>query len=414
MKTESMILNTNVITEDGILENQAVVIEGDRIRSIVPMNLIGESDRLDGSAEIYDGEGAYLAPGFIDVHSDNIETIVQPRPKSLFEFEIAVREHEKQLVNQGVTTMYHSISFMGDYGGVWNTHYKNKAARHPQHMERLVELIHNLQYDSHIIRHKYHCRFDIRNVDGLDTLYKFFDNDYIHLLSFMDHTPGQGQYRDLEKYRQERKKEKPELDDKQFDKILEERLSVPMLSFDVLEQIAEKAWSKGIPIATHDDDSIEKIDYVSTKLKAVISEFPVELKVARKAKERKMYVVAGAPNILLGKSHSGNMPAIEGILDGCVDILCSDYFPPALLHAVFKLNHEYRIPLWESLKMVTLNPAKALGIAEDFGSVREGKKADLVMIKILDGRPVITKVFIDGIMVSGLTYRNNKEKNVAK
>ncbi|HUW63489.1 MAG TPA: amidohydrolase family protein [Spirochaetia bacterium] len=89
------------------------------------------------------------------------------------------------------------------------------------------------------------------------------------------------------------------------------------------------------------------------------------------------------------------------------EALCSDYFPPALLHAVFKLNTEYNIPLWDAVKMVTLNPAKALGIENDFGAVTVGRKADLILIKILDSKPAIMKVFIiDGKMVSGLYYRN--------
>jgi alpha-D-ribose 1-methylphosphonate 5-triphosphate diphosphatase len=402
MKYFQCITNTNIVTEDGILEDHAVILENDRIKSIIPMSMLNDTlSNYYCGMQYHDGSGSFVTPGFIDIHSDNLETVIQPRPTSAMNFEMAIMEQEKMLVNEGVTTMYHSLSFLRKEGSAM----REKESRKPHRMKELVKLIQCIQDSNHLIRHRFHCRFDVRNSEGYDTLMDYLEKDYIHLLSFNDHTPGQGQYRDLVKYRENLKNYKPDIPENEIDRLIAERMAVPKISAELLTKTAEIAREKGIPIASHDDDSIEKLEYVCNVLKSSISEFPVELEIARRAKDKGMYTIAGAPNVLLGKSHSGNMSASEAILAGCIDILCSDYYPPALLHAVYKLNREYSIPLWKAINFVTLNPAKALGIDHDFGSVAEGKKADILMIKILDKKPVITKVFIDGKLVSELNYR---------
>lgn len=394
------IIHVNVVMEDRILEDHAVVVEKDRIQAILPMKQF--TDLYAGySHTFHDGSDSFVAPGFIDIHSDNLETVIQPRPTSAMNFELAIMEQEKMLVNQGITTMYHSLSLMRTEAAV----IKGKEARKPDRMNELAKLIQTIHIGNHIIRHRFHCRFDLRNTEGYDTLMDYLDKDYIQLLSFNDHTPGQGQYRDLVQYRQNLKNYHPTIAEEEIDRLISERMAVPKISRERIEKTAELARNKGIPIASHDDDSIEKLEYVQSELKSNISEFPVELSVARKAKEKGMHTIAGAPNVLLGRSHSGNMSASDAILDGCIDILCSDYYPPAMLHAVFKLNQDFSVPLWEAFKLVTINPAKALGIEKDYGSIAEGKKADLLVIKLFNKKPVITRVLIDGILVSELNYR---------
>ncbi|OGO83211.1 MAG: alpha-D-ribose 1-methylphosphonate 5-triphosphate diphosphatase [Clostridiales bacterium GWC2_40_7] len=404
MNNEQYIINVNVIARDCILKDRAIILENDRFIRILPMDQLTKDFSSFDKGRVYDGKGSLVAAGFIDIHSDNIESVIQPRPTSIMNFEMALMESEKQLVNQGITTMYHSLSFLRKEGAAM----RDKEVRKPDKMRMLAEMIRTLHERSHIIRHRFHCRFDIRNSEGYDTLMDYLDKDYINLLSFIDHTPGQGQYRDLIKYRENLRNYKPDLEDNQIDSIIEERMAVPRISSDKIERTAEVARGKGIPIASHDDDSEEKIEYVHSELRADISEFPVELSVARKAREKGMLTVAGAPNVLMGRSHSGNLSAVEAILDGSIDILCSDYYPPAILHALFKLNNDYGMKLWDCINLVTLNPAKALGIDKEFGSVEEGKKADFLMIEILNGMPSITRVYINGELVSELNYRRKK------
>lgn len=389
--------NANVIMYDTILENRAIVIKDGRIECIEKMEELGKIKPEDAVWEIIDCENAFLAPGFIDIHSDNIEVIAQPRPTSLIDFQIALMEQEKHLVNEGITTMYHSLSLVKK-----GSASSGKSVRQPDQMIILADLI--SRKAKGLIRHRFHCRFDIRNLSGHDALMDYIEKDYVHLLSFNDHSPGQGQYRNLEVYRKNQKNYNPDLSENEIEKLLQERMAQPAADTEKVRQIAKLAYSKGIPIASHDDDSEEKIEYVSSALMASISEFPVELGVAKKAKEKGMFTVAGAPNVLMGKSHSGNMSAVEGVMESCIDILCSDYYPSAMLHAVFKLNKDYRLPLWEAFRLTTLNPARALGIDKDFGSVEPGKVADLLIIKLINERPAIVKVLLDGKVVSQLNY----------
>ena len=127
--------------------------------------------------------------------------------------------------------------------------------------------------------------------------------------------------------------------------------------------------------------------------------------VAEYAKKEGMFTIAGAPNILLGGSHAGNLNAADAIKAGCVDILCSDYYPAAMLHSVFILNEKYNMDLCEMFKLITLNPAKAVKMDKLIGSIKEGKKADVLIIEKEKDLPVITSVFVDGKLISKINYR---------
>ena len=119
-----------------------------------------------------------------------------------------------------------------------------------------------------------------------------------------------------------------------------------------------------------------------------------------------MFTIAGAPNVLLGGSHSGNLSAAAAIENDSIDILCSDYYPAALLHSIFKLYEEKVLKLHEMFKLATLNPAKAVNMDNEIGSVKENKKADIIIIEKIDNNfPVITTVFVDGKLISKTNYR---------
>ena len=118
-----------------------------------------------------------------------------------------------------------------------------------------------------------------------------------------------------------------------------------------------------------------------------------------------MLTVGGAPNVLMGGSHSGNISAAEAVQEGILDILCSDYYPAAMLHAVFLLAGKYGVALHNAVNLVSANPARAMGVQAQYGSIAPGKKADLLLIRTLDGYPAITQVYIGGESVLHLNYR---------
>ncbi|MFZ7134212.1 MAG: alpha-D-ribose 1-methylphosphonate 5-triphosphate diphosphatase [Eubacteriales bacterium] len=389
------IINGKIITPQKILEDKTLLIEGDSIKALV------DGDEYD--KEIYqpiiNAQGGYITPGFIDTHSDKIEQIIQPRPTSIMDFELAMKEGEKELVNQGITTMYHSLSLFQD------NFFGSSSLRSQDNVLKLANLIDSVHNRSHLIRHRLHLRIEIDNLSAYEIVKNMIQQNKVHQISFMDHTPGQGQYRNLEIYRETISAYKSaQFVEVGFEGVLEYHQNKEMMSFEQIKTLANLAKEKNIPLASHDDDCCSKLT-LNKELGVNISEFPITLEVAREAREMGFYTVAGAPNILLGGSHSGNMSVAEAICNDFVDVLCSDYYPSALLHSIFIMYHKHGIPLADMVNRVTFNPAKAMMIDDEYGSIETGKKADILVIQILNGYPVISHVLVDGKITSRLQYR---------
>lgn len=394
-----LITNGLIITEETMLEGFDLLIREDRIARIARQ---GEIEPEEGM-EVIDAAGGYISAGFIDIHSDYIERMTAPRPTALMDFGLGLREAEKVLISHGITTMYHSL------GIDKSADEYNQQIRKPENVKKLMDLIDQAHATKHLIRHRIHVRFEIDSIAEIENLKRYIAERKVHLVSFMDHTPGQGQYRNLEVYKKKLKAQN-QLGYKQFtdegiDEFILMRQTKPKLTEAGIREIAQLAAAHQIPIASHDDDSIEKLELLQD-FGAVISEFPITLDIARQAKEKGMYTVAGAPNVLLGGSHNGNLFAAEAIQQHSIDILCSDYYPASLLHAVFYLANHCQMDLVEMFKLVSLNPARAVGIDKETGSIREGKKADLLVIeKIEPDFPVITTVLVDGKLIQKTNYR---------
>ncbi|CRK82201.1 phosphonate metabolism protein PhnM [Neobacillus massiliamazoniensis] len=391
-----LITNGHIVTEAAILEGFDLLIKDDRIEKIA---FRGEMP-IDETLEVIDAAGGYISPGFIDLHSDYIENMAAPRPTSLMNFYLSLREAEKELIAHGITTMYHSLSLYKF------TEYVHKPIREPENVKKFIDLIEQSHTNSHLVRHRFHARFEIDNVNEVDNLKAYIAENKVHLISFMDHTPGQGQYRDLEVYRHTvRGYNDISISDDEIDRIITKHMTKEKLAIDAMRDIAQAAMENNIAIASHDDDTIEKLELVKS-FGAQISEFPITMEIAKKAKEQGMSTLAGAPNVLLGGSHSGNLSAAEAIQEGAIDILCSDYYPAAMLHAIFEMNKTYGQDLAEMFRLVTINPAKAVKLDHEIGSIKEGKKADLLIIeKIQHDFPVITTVMVDGKLIQKTNYR---------
>lgn len=400
---KTLIYNATVVLKDRVLENGAVLIDGKTIATVyekLPASLYCYAD------EKIDAEGNYLIPGFLDLHSDNIERVAQPRPQSLIDFDIAISEQEKQLVCQGITSMYHSLTIMNTAAAKGKADSPKTLLRTPENHKKLVEVIRRHNEGDHLIRHRFHCRFDITNTEGYDLLLSFIKNRDMQLLSFVDHTPGQGQYRDLDFFKNHVMGN--DKSDAEKDAILKKRMSVAKLTPAQMKKAAEMAEKAGIPIASHDDESLEKLDFVMENLHINICEFPLELEVAREAHNRGLKVVVGANNVLMGRSHSNNLSALKAIQYGCADILVSDYFPAAILHAVFKLYDSGLLSLPEAVRLATWNPACAAGVSDSLGALEEGKYADMLLVGRKGKMPVILTAFVDGVKVMDIHYRNKK------
>lgn len=389
MKT--LIKNGNIILPDRVDYGGSVLIGDGRILKI---NTADESE----ADEVIDASGRFVMPGMIDIHSDMIESYIQPRSTALMDFSMGFMEAERVLTMCGITTMFHSISMYKE--GAWDV----KEIRRPSCVKKLVKLVSDYQKGMRLIRHRYHLRYEIDNIECYDEVKQMLEEKTVNLLSFMDHSPGQGQYRDLEIYRKHLEEGINEVSDAEFEEIVRREKEKDSLSFRQLKEMADLARSNGVSVASHDDDSVEKLQ-VNREFGVKISEFPVTLDIAREAVKQGFLTVLGAPNILLGGSHSGNLSAVDAIRAGAASILVSDYYPQALLQAVFRLYRDGELPLWEATALVTKNPAEAVGMDGEIGTIEEGKKADLLIVSDEHAFPAVEKVFVDGSCIFGCNYR---------
>lgn len=384
------IKNGRIVLEDSILEGKVLLVEGDRI--------LGFADEVPAAEKVIDAHGRYITPGFIDIHSDKIEQFILPRPTAKFDFELALKECERELLHLGITTIYHSLSLYKD------ELFGKSPLRTKENVRKIADLIRDIHDRNHLIHHRFHLRVEIDNLEAYDIVKEMIEKRMVDEISFMDHSPGQGQYHDVEMYcRVLEKYQDREISQEEFAEMLEEQRNKEVLSFAQMKELCALAHANGIAVASHDDDSAEKLR-VNREIGVDISEFPIQIETAKEARRMGFYTIVGAPNILLGGSHSGNMSAAEAIREDCADVLCSDYYPPAILHGIFEMEKQ-GIPLPEMIRKATLNPAKAVGLAEDYGSIAPGKKADLLIIDMLDGYPVITHVLVDGRTTSRVEYR---------
>lgn len=379
------IKNGRIVTPTEVIEDKSLIIKDSYIYDICEFK--GKANK------VINAHGRYVMPGFIDIHSDKVEKVINPRPTAVFDFELGLKEVEKELLQQGITTIYHSFSMYKDLA------FGECLLRKKENVQKMAELIADLHNRQHLIHHRCHLRLEIDNLEVYDISKDMLERNLVNEISFMDHTPGQGQYRDLEIYRQS-VSQSPQ----SFDEIMDYHKDKEMLSFEQLKELAEIAHSKNITVASHDDDTVEKLE-LNKELNVDISEFPITIEVAKKAKEKGFYTVLGAPNILLGGSHSGNLSAAEAILNDCADILCSDYYPQAMLHSIFIMHNRHGVSIPEMVNKVSLNPAKATKIDKEYGSLEKGKKADVLIVDEIDGYPVITHVLIDGKTTSRVEYR---------
>lgn len=390
-----VITNGNIILEDEMMENGAVVIDKDIIIDILPAAEAG--NYIKDAKSVIDAGGGYVTPGFIDIHSDYIEGIIAPRPTSMMDFNLGIRESERILSSHGISTMFHSLSiYKKDMFG-------HKPIRSPENVDKLIRAIDQTHNEKRLIRHRLHARFEIDSVEQLPMIKEHIEQDRVHLLSFMDHTPGQGQYRDIEMYLKTMKGYQ-NISDAQIVQVMEQKKNHDTLSFEDMKELSDLATDKGIAVASHDDDSTEKIE-LAKRLGTTISEFPIYMNVAKYAHQEKIHTLAGAPNIMLGGSHSGNLNAREAIEEGCISILCSDYYPASMLHGVFKLHQQCDFPLEDAVRLITINPAKAVNMDDELGSIKVGKKADINVIRMDGDYPIITECIVNGFTVSRYHYR---------
>lgn len=373
-----VIVNGTVVSPDGLLENASVVVKGGRIAAVGTGGLSKEQ-------AVVDATGLLILPGFVDLHSDAVESEIQPRPGGRFPVEMALIELDKRLAACGITTMFHSLSF---------------SATDKNEMRR-AEVARSVVLDIHAlagrltVRNLIHGRYEIIDAECAPLMEALIREGRIHLFSIMDHTPGQGQFVSMDHFKAYYgtvdHMTAEELEDL-AERRLEARRSLDMVHVDHLATLCRKC---GVPMASHDDDSAEKVSWLRD-LGIRFCEFPVNAEAAQSASRLGLHVLMGAPNVLRGESLTGNLSGREAVRRGWCDIIASDYAPASMLHAVFELHRLEVAPLHALVNMVSLNPARAVGLDGRIGAVRAGMSADLVLVDAAEEVPRIRATFVEG------------------
>ncbi len=370
--TETILTNARLVLRDEIILGSIVLRDG-LIAEVQPgVARVAPASDLDGD---------YLMPGVVDLHTDNLERQVQPRMNARWPSRSAMLAHDAQCAAAGVTTVFDALC-LGDLGfdeGRTRTFHDGVADLDALTGTGLLKSEHFL-----------HLRCEMPARDVLELMDTVADHHRVRMVSLMDHTPGVGQYADMERFRALRRREgRSDMEiEIQIGNLLNQR---ELLRGPNRRVLLDRIAALDVAVASHDDrDEAEIEQNYADGIR--ISEFPVTLAAAQAAKRLEMEVIAGAPNIVRGGSHSGNVKASDLIAAHAVDALASDYVPAALVEAAFRSVEGGAIALPHAIALVTDTPAR-MGKLPDRGRLATGLRADCVRVRVFDGLPIVRQVW---------------------
>lgn len=379
MPRELVIKNALVVAPDQVIKGSVKIADG--LIQAVDEGYVGMNGALDL-------EGDYLVPGLIELHTDHLEKQLAPRPGVIWPSALAaLRAHDAQIIGSGITTVLDAV-FVGE---------EHEAGARRAMLDLSVQAVDQARgLDILRAEHLLHLRCEVAEEATLPLFERYRHSPMVRLVSVMDHTPGQRQFRDPVKYRQYYNKQN--WSDADFEKISAElRQKHDEYAEKTRKKIIELCHGMNLPVASHDDTTGEQVDQGKQE-GVVISEFPTTAPAARRAQEHGLRTICGAPNLVRGGSHSGNVSVLDLAEEGLVDALSSDYVPGSLMHAAFLLHTKLGQPLSQAMARVSANPAAMLGM-EDRGSIAPGLQADLARVRRLNGLPWVDTVWRRGRQV---------------
>lgn len=373
------IRNARIVTPDEDFIGSVEIRDG-RIQKI---------DRGDSQVG-EDFEEDILLPGIIDIHTDNLEKHFFPRPNIDWSPISAAVTHDAACVSVGVTTVFDSLS-IGSFNG--------SPARGKENLHNLTGgLLHARDVGMLKADHYLHWRCETSSDFLCEWLEDFAGHPMAAMFSLMDHTPGQRQYKNLDKYLQNWRDQG--LDDRAITVRLEEcRERQERNALGNARIVAATSRQFGAVLVSHDDETPEHVDQAAD-LGATVAEFPVTVEAAERSRARGMVVVMGGPNLIRGGSYSGNVPASTLIQEGLLEAFASDYVPRSLIECAFRLvDPDFGWSLSRAISTVTSATARAAGL-QDRGEVALGKRADLLRVRRVHGMPVLRGVWVEGARVA--------------
>jgi alpha-D-ribose 1-methylphosphonate 5-triphosphate diphosphatase len=370
-------------TYDVVVANARVVTQSETIRGSVALEngkiVAVESGEMDADADTYvDADGRVLMPGIIDLHGDDIENHLHPRSNAAVEPPMALASADRANISSGITTKFHAIAFEEN----------PEKDRSPELAMDLVDSIRS--NDSLIVDHRIHARCEITDESCVDAVERVLDGDAASLVSVMSHIPGKGQFGDIERFRTYYEND-ANLSVEEAEELIEERTSLSDETLSArVDRIVSAADESDVVVASHDDETPVEVERLNDR-GVGISEYPITLDAAERARDLGMFTAMGAPNLIRGGSQWGNLATEEAIEADAADALLADYHPPSLLAAPFVDTGE---SLATRVARVTRNPAAAVGLT-DRGRIEVGARADLILVAP-EPTPVVERAFVAG------------------
>ncbi|MEO1091125.1 MAG: alpha-D-ribose 1-methylphosphonate 5-triphosphate diphosphatase [Pseudomonadota bacterium] len=372
--------NARIVTPEAVIHGRLVVTDG----RIAAIEVTGTT-----TAGGFDLEGDYLIPGLVEVHTDNLERQVQPRPKVRWPADAALLAHDGQIAAAGITTVCDAIC-VGFYGG--------KRER-LEFLELSLDALDKGRAAGVLkAEHLVHLRCEVSDPDVVDIFADHVDHPDLRVVSLMDHTPGQRQWHDLERYRTFHRGRSEATDD-EFEALVRRRIDEQARYAEAHRQgVLDLVAGRDVVLASHDDTTVAHVAQAHDE-GCRISEFPTTTAAAEAARAASMAIVMGAPNVILGGSHSGNVSALSLAAAGLLDGLSSDYVPVSMVHAAFVIHDRLGWSLPRAIAPVTSGPAAMLGL-DDRGALTPGLRADLVRVRHSGDVPTVQAVWREGRRVA--------------
>lgn len=376
MSNETVLTNARIVTAGAVIEGSLLVRDG-RIAEI------GEGrSRAPGAVDL---DGDWLLPGLVELHTDNLERQFTPRPGVRWPADAAMLTHDAQVAAAGITTVCDAVC-VGFYGG--------KSDR-LEYLSLSIGVLNRARAAKALkAEHFLHLRLEITDPQMLDLFEPLKDEESLRLVSFMDHTPGQRQWRDIDKYRTfhlgRDVKTEAEFQAMMARRVQEQQDYAQRHREAVLRMLEGHKAVR----ASHDDTTPEHVAEAKA-CGCTISEFPTTVAAAEAARAAQMRIVMGAPNLVIGGSHSGNVSAGELVEAELLDAFSSDYVPSSLVQSIFLLRDRFGIAMPDAIAPVTRNPAAMLGL-EDRGRIEPGLRADLIRVREVGAAPTVAAVWREG------------------
>ena len=377
--------NARLIARDRVVSGELLISDG----WIAGINDSGQNS-FNGAVGSIDCEGDFLAPGMIELHTDNLERHLRPRPNVVQPEIDAVLAHDGELASVGITTVFDALRIGSLTADI-------RPGREPYAVAAAGALT-ELAAKNHLrIDHQIHLRCELCSQTLGDELDAMQDMQLVRIVSLMDHTPGQRQFRDPAKL-DVFLKARHGMSDAEIKRHYGEMIELRALNADRHRDLAlDFAKAVNAVVASHDDTTAADVD-LAVKTGTRIAEFPTTMEAASLCHDNGISVMMGAPNLIRGGSHSGNVAAVDLVKHGFLHILSSDYVPASLLKSAVQFGQMMN-DLAAGIASVTEIPARAAGL-DDRGSLAVGLRGDLLRFAVIDGRPIIRGVWCAGRQVA--------------